>query len=112
MEEIAANSRIAAGEVESLTKTGVNISEDAGKKLGELVPEIEKTANLVQEIYAASLKQNSGAEEINTAIQNLSNIAQNSADSSGNMAEISQELSKQASQLSKLVSYFQIKLNQ
>ncbi len=106
--KLAERSKIAADEIDELSKSGVAISEQAGQQLKEIVPEIEKTSKLLQEITAASLEQNSGADQINTAIQQLNQITQQNAAASEEMATSSEELSSQADQLKEIVSYFYI----
>jgi methyl-accepting chemotaxis protein len=86
----------------------VLIAEEAGKQLTEIVPDIEKTAKLVQEIAAASMEQNSGADQINNAIQQLNQVIQQNAAASEEMASSSEELSGQAEQMREVVSYFVI----
>jgi methyl-accepting chemotaxis protein len=86
----------------------VNNTENAGKLMAELVPEINKTARLVQEIVAASLEQNSGAEQVNNAIQQLNQITQQNAASSEEVAKNSEELSRQAGQLLENLRFFKI----
>ncbi len=106
--KLAERSKIAAEEIDLVSKSGVEIAEKAGQQLAEIVPEIEKTAKLVQEITAASLEQNSGADQINNAIQQLNNVTQQNAAASEEMATSSEELSSQAEQLKEIVSYFNI----
>jgi methyl-accepting chemotaxis protein len=74
----------------------------------EIVPDIEKTAKLVQEIAAASMEQNSGADQINNAIQQLNQVIQQNAAAAEEMASSSEELSGQAEQMREVVSYFVI----
>ena len=106
--KLAERSKVAADEIDELSKSGVAISEKAGKQLAEIVPEIEKTAKLVQEISAASLEQNSGADQVNNAIQQLNQVTQQNAAASEEMATSSEELSGQAEQLKELIAYFKI----
>lgn len=106
--KLAERSKVAADEIDELSQSGVSISEKAGKQLGEIVPEIEKTAKLVQEITAASLEQTSGAEQVNNAIQQLNQVTQQNAAASEEMATSAEELSSQADQLKDYVSYFKI----
>jgi methyl-accepting chemotaxis protein len=106
--KLAERSQVAAAEIDKLSKFGVNISEEAGKKLGAIVPEIQKTARLVQEIAAASIEQNAGADQVNSAIQQLNQVTQQNAAASEEMATSSEELSSQADQLLEIVSYFKI----
>jgi methyl-accepting chemotaxis protein len=106
--KLAERSRIAADEIDVLTKNGVKEAEDAGLLLADIVPEIEKTARLVQEIAAASIEQRSGAEQINNAIQQLNVVVQQNAASSEELASSSEEMSGQAEQLSEAVAYFKV----
>jgi len=106
--KLAERSRVAADEIDILTKNGVREAEDAGQLLADIVPEIEKTAKLVQEIAAASIEQNSGAEQINNAIQQLNVVVQQNAASSEELASSSEEMSSQAEQLTESVSFFKI----
>lgn len=106
--KLAERSKVAADEIVSLSAHSVKITEEAGEEMQKLLPEIKKTANLVQEIAAASLEQNSGADQINNAIQQLNQITQQNAASSEEMATSSEELSNQAEQLKKQISFFKI----
>ncbi len=106
--KLAERSQVAAAEIDKLSKFGVSISEEAGQKLAAIVPEIQKTARLVQEISAASIEQTSGAEQVNSAIQQLNQVTQQNAAASEEMATSSEELASQADQLLEMVSYFKI----
>ncbi len=106
--KLAERSKISADEINELSKEGVIISEKAGKQLSEIVPEIEKTTKLVQEIAAASMEQNSGADQVNNAIQQLNQVTQQNAAASEEMATSSEELASQAEQLNELLAYFKI----
>ncbi|MGE0077423.1 MAG: methyl-accepting chemotaxis protein [Bacteroidales bacterium] len=106
--KLAERSRVAADEIDRLTKLGVKEAEDAGKLLADIVPEIEKTARLVQEISAASLEQRSGAEQINSAIQQLNVVVQQNAASSEELASSSEEMNSQAERLTESISFFKL----
>jgi methyl-accepting chemotaxis protein len=73
-----------------------------------MVPDIQKTAQLVQEITAASNEQNTGAEQINSAIQQLNQVVQQNASAAEEMSSTSEELSSQAVQLQEAISFFKI----
>ncbi|MGF1586267.1 MAG: methyl-accepting chemotaxis protein [Bacteroidales bacterium] len=109
--KLAERSKIAADEIVALASKSVNVTEESGKLMTELMPDIEKTAKLVQEITAASLEQNSGADQINNAIQQLNQVIQQNAAVSEEMATSSEELSGQAEQLKDTVSYFRLDLD-
>lgn len=104
--KLAERSKIAADEIDGLSKSGVAISVEAGTQLAKIVPEIEKTANLVQEIAAASIEMNSGAMQVNNAIQQLSMVTQQNAASSEEMATSSEEMSSQADRLREIIVFF------
>lgn len=106
--KLAERSKEAAEEIDGLSKRGVEISERAGKQLNEIAPEIQRAAELVREISAASAEQNSGADQINTAVQQLNEIAQQNAASSEEIASSSEELSSQASHLKEVISFFKV----
>ncbi|OFX26458.1 MAG: hypothetical protein A2041_00525 [Bacteroidetes bacterium GWA2_31_9b] len=105
---LAEHSKIAAEEINVLSKFSVNLTEEAGKMIEDLVPEIRKTANLVQEISSASMEQSSGANQVNEAIQQLSQVTQQNAAASEEMATSAEELSSQAEQLKEIVTFFKI----
>ena len=104
--KLAERSKIAAGEIELMSKTSVNATTESAELINKMLPEIDKTARLVQEITAASLEQNSGADQINNALQQLNQIIQQNAAASEEMATSSEELSAQAEQLKQTVSFF------
>ena len=107
--KLAERSKVAADEINILSKKTVSTTEHASKLLNELLPEINKTAKLVQEITASSNEQNAGAEQINTAIQQLNQATQQNAAASEEVATSSEELASQAEQLRELVSFFKTK---
>lgn len=104
--KLAERSRLAADDIIRLSNEGVVVSVEAGRMLSEIVPEVERTARLVQEISAASIEQSSGAEQVNNAIQSLNLVTQQNAAASEQMASSAEELSMRAKQMNELVSYF------
>ncbi|NHB69683.1 methyl-accepting chemotaxis protein [Perlabentimonas gracilis] len=109
--KLAERSKVAADEIVSLATKSVNVTEDAAALMGNLFPEIEKTAKLVQEITAASIEQSSGSNQINNAIQQLNQVVQQNAAASEEMATGAEELSSQADQLTEIVGYFKLNGN-
>ncbi len=105
---LAENSQKAAVEIDELCQSSVNVAEGAGKLFTELVPSIETTVQLVQDINNSSREQNSGAEQVNGAIQQLNNITQQNAASSQQMASSSEELLGQADQLKSTIGFFDL----
>jgi methyl-accepting chemotaxis protein len=106
--KLAERSKVAADEINRVSKDGVEIAKLAGRQLDEIVPEIQKTSRLVQEISAACVEQNSGSEQINNAIQQLNQVTQQNASSSEELATTSEELSIQSQQLLDLISFFKL----
>ena len=106
--KLAERSASAAAEISKLTTSGVTISEQAGGLLSRLVPDIQKTATLVQEIASASAEQTTGASQVNQALQQLDQVIQQNASAAEQMAATARELSGQAEQLQRSVSFFRI----
>ncbi|WP_243361924.1 HAMP domain-containing methyl-accepting chemotaxis protein [Fundidesulfovibrio terrae] len=107
--KLAERSGHAASEISGLSSESVAVAEKAGAMLGAIVPDIRKTAELVQEIAAASREQNAGADQINKAIQQLDQVIQQNASASEEMASTSEELSSQAEQLLATVGFFRLR---
>lgn len=110
--KLAERSQTAAGEISKLSGSSVQVAEKAGQLLAQIVPDIQKTSDLVQEISAASSEQNSGAEQVNKAIQQLDQIIQQNASASEEMASTAEELSSQAEGLQTAVAFFQLDATQ
>ncbi len=106
--KLAERSQTAAGEISKLSSSSVAVAESAGDMLTRLVPDIQKTAELVQEISAASNEQSTGAEQINKAIQQLDQVIQQNASVSEEIASTSEQLAAQAEQLQESVSFFSV----
>ena len=106
--KLAERSQVAAGEIAELSKSSVDVAERAGEMINGIIPDIRKTAELVQEISAASSEQNSGAEQINQALVQLDGVVQRNASSSEEMASMSEELNGQAEQLQNTVAFFKL----
>ncbi|MDM8535599.1 methyl-accepting chemotaxis protein [Desulfobacterales bacterium HSG17] len=106
--KLAERSQVSANEISKLSKSSVAVAEKAGEMLGRIVPDIQKTAGLVQEISAASNEQNTGVEQINKAIQQLDIVIQQNSSVSEEMASTSEELSSQAEELQASMEFFMV----
>jgi methyl-accepting chemotaxis protein len=106
--KLAERSKVAADDIQKLSKSSLSITEEAGKAMQELIPEIQKNSRLIQEITAASLEQNSGAEQVNNAIQQLNSVTQQNASTAENVAGNAEKLNEYANSLTKQIAYFQI----
>ena len=107
--KLAERSQKAAAEINQLSVTTLKVSEKSGEMLDKLVPDIQKTAELVQEITAASKEQDTGAEQINKALQQLEQVIQENASASEEMASTTEELTGQADQLVSALAFFHTK---
>jgi methyl-accepting chemotaxis protein len=106
--KLAERSQVAAAEIGRLSGTSVEVAERAGGMLAKLVPDIQKTSELVQEISAASKEQAGGADQINSAIQQLNQVVQQNAGAAEEMSSTAEELSAQASQLMEVMGFFKV----
>jgi len=106
--KLAERSQVSAQEISGLAGDSVKIAERAGKLLEEIVPNISKTAELVQEISTASDEQANGVAQVNTAVSQLDKVSQQSASSSEELASTAEEMSTQAQQLSQTMTFFRI----
>jgi len=106
--KLAENSRVTAQEINSLAKNSVKIAEDAGILLEKMVPNIQKTADLVEEITASSEEQAQGIGQISDAVGQLDKAAQQNASGSEQLAATAEELSGQAMQLQQVMAFFKV----
>ena len=106
--KLAERSQAAAQQISGLSGDTVKAAQEAGQMLTRLVPDIQRTAELVAEISNASREQNAGAAQINTAIQQLDKVTQQNTSAAEEMASTSEELASQAEQLQQAISYFRI----
>lgn len=122
VQKLADRSQRAAGEIGELSKKSVGVAEKAGDMLNKLVPDIQKTSELVAEISAASAEQNNGAgqinnavqqinnvvQQVNSAIQQLNGVVQQNASSAEEVASTAEELSSQSVQMQDTIGFFKI----
>jgi len=106
--KLAERSQVAAQEIGEVATNSVELAERAGRLLDEMVPNIRKTSDLVQEITAASEEQSSGVAQINAAVGQLSQTTQQNASSSEELAATAEEMSGQAEQLQQSMSFFKL----
>jgi methyl-accepting chemotaxis protein len=104
--KLAERSQVAALEIGELSTSSVEMAERAGRLLGEMLPSINKTSDLVQEITAASEEQAAGVSQINSAMNQLNQVTQQNASSSEELASTAEEMSTQAEQLQQSMSFF------
>lgn len=104
--KLAETSQKAAVEINTLSASSLKITENAGELMLKIIPDIQKTATLVQEIAAASSEQSSGAAQISKAIEQLSQVTQQNSASAEEMSSTSEELASQAESLQEIISFF------
>lgn len=105
---LAERSRHEAAAINNLASSSVTVAGKAKEMLNKLIPNIEKTAELVQEISAASKEQDAGAQQINNAVQQLDQVIQRNAATSEEMSNAAEEQAKQAGHLQHTVAFFKI----
>lgn len=106
--KLAVRSKAVADDIVESANNSLVLAENSNGEMTEMLPQIEKTTQLVQEITLASQEQQSGVEQVNNAIQQLNMATQENASVSEEMAASSKELEEQAIRLRELVSYFKI----
>lgn len=106
--KLADRSKKAASEIEALSRSSVNVIEEAGVLMQNIAPQITKTSNLISRINSASQEQEMAANQINIAIQHLNEITQQNAAASEEIATSAEELSSQADQLLQTMTFFNI----
>ena len=106
--KLAERSQAAAKEISSLATDSVKVAENSGKLLDELVPSIKKTAELVQEVAAASREQSSGVAQINKAMAQVDQVTQRNASSAEELSSTAEELASQSEALLQLMNYFKV----
>ena len=106
--KLAERSQAAASEISTLSGETVQVATDAGEMLNRLVPDIQKTAELIAEISAACREQDIGASQINEAIQQLDKVTQQNAGASEEMSSTSEELAAQAEELQASIAFFRV----
>ena len=106
--KLAERSQVAAQEISALAGSSVNLAETAGGLLARMVPSIQRTGELVQEIAAASGEQSDGVTQITGAMNHLSSATQQTASASEQLSATAEQLSAQAMQLQDLMAAFRL----
>ena len=106
--KLAERSQAAAAEIGTLSVDTVKVAQEAGAMLAKLVPDIKKTAELVEEITAACREQDVGSTQINQAIQQLDKVTQQNAAASEEVSATSEQLASQAEQLQDTIAFFRL----
>ncbi|MBI5068921.1 MAG: MCP four helix bundle domain-containing protein [Deltaproteobacteria bacterium] len=107
--KLAERAQKAAGEISGLAVSSVKVAERSGTLIAELVPAIKKSADLVQEVAAASQEQSSGVAQINKAMAQVDQVTQRNASAAEELASTAEEMSSQAESLQQLMAFFQVR---
>lgn len=108
--KLAERSQKAALEISKLADDSVHLAESAHASLDQAVPNINKTASLVQEIAMGSSEQSSAINQISQTINRLSINTQQNAGASESLSATSNHLSAQALQLEAMIAFFKTDL--
>lgn len=106
--KLAERSQNAASEIDQVSASSVAVAEKSGKLLEQIVPDIQKTARLVQEISASSREQSTGSDQVNAALQQLNQVTQQNAAAAEEVASSSEELAGQAEQMKDTITFFKV----
>jgi methyl-accepting chemotaxis protein len=106
--KLAERSQTAAKEIGGLSGTSVKVAERAGAALAELVPAIKKTAELVQEVAAASREQAAGVTQVNKAITQVDQVTQRNASAAEELSSTAEEMASQTEALQQLMAFFRV----
>jgi methyl-accepting chemotaxis protein len=106
--KLAERSQAAAAEIGTLSAETFKVAREAGEMLSKLVPDIKKTAALVEEITSACREQDVGSAQINQAIQQLDKVTRQNASASEEVSTTSEALSSQAEKLQRAIGFFRL----
>ncbi|MGE0078140.1 MAG: methyl-accepting chemotaxis protein [Bacteroidales bacterium] len=106
VQKLAERSRIAANEISDISNRSVDLSVNASQKLEALVPDIEETVSMIKNIAQASMEQNYGIDQINTAVIQLNDITQHNAQTAEELSNAANRLAKQSDELKHSIAFF------
>jgi len=105
---LAERSQTAAKQISELTTGSLEIAGLSGRKLEQLAPSIRRTAEVVQELAAASAEQAAGVGQMNRAMGQVDQVTQQNASASEELSATAEELRQQAENLERLLSFFKV----
>ena len=106
--KLAERSQVVANEISELSQSNVVIAVDAATILDQLVPDIQKTSELIRAISSSGTEQNKGVRQINDSVQKVDHVIQQNASAAEEMAATAEELSAQAKQLQDATAFFEL----
>jgi methyl-accepting chemotaxis protein len=105
---LAERSRLAGIEINEMAKVSVEQTKSASALIANIIPDIQNTTRLVQEIAAASVEQNQGVEQVNGAIQELNFVTQSNTSTSHDLTTKAEMLTNNATELKEILQYFKV----
>jgi methyl-accepting chemotaxis protein len=106
--KLAERSQVSSREISALASSSVRVADRSGTLLTELVPAIRRTAELVQDVAAASNEQAAGVSQINQSLTQVDQVTQRNASAAEELAATAEEMAAQAEGLQNLVSFFRV----
>ncbi|WP_427026341.1 methyl-accepting chemotaxis protein (plasmid) [Aureimonas ureilytica] len=104
--KLAERAGVASEDIARLSTETLGVADEAGRQLERLVPDIQRTSELVSEIAAACQEQSTGISQIAQAIVQLDQVTQTNAGAAGEMAATAEQLSEQGRALNERMSFF------
>ncbi len=106
--KLAERSQAAAKEIGALASTSVKLAEHSGRLLSELVPNVQKAAEIIREVSSASAEQSQGVNQVNRAMTQVDEVTQRTASAAEELSSTAEELAAQAESLHELMSVFKV----
>ncbi len=107
--KLAEHCAVAAKDIDSTSKESVEIVRQNAEAFTSVLPEIQRTTQLLQEISAACQEQANGSAQINTAVQRFNQTTQEFASLAEELSTNSQTLASEADNLLAITETFRIK---
>lgn len=89
-------------------KEGVDLANQAGESLVQIVDAVHKVNDMIRQIATAAEEQSNAAEEISKSVEEIASITKETSSGSNQTATASHELSKMATELQGTVGQFKI----
>ena len=106
--KLAANSQASANEILELANSSVEKANSAGDMIQRIIPDIRRTADLVQEISATSSEQNTGSKQVSDGMIQLDQVIQQNAAAAEETSSMSEALYAHAEKLIEVINFFNI----
>jgi methyl-accepting chemotaxis protein len=107
--KLAERAQGASREIGEVATSSVTVAQRSGTLIGQLLPAIQKTADLVQEVAAASAEQSAGVEQVSKAMGQMDQVTQRNASAAEELSTTAEEMASQAESLLQLISFFRVR---